>query len=142
VEKSCKIKRSIVEIDEKEMGMRRILNFGHTIGHAIESESGYDISHGNAVAVGMIASAIISEKLNHLSHEERCSIERLIKSAGLLDHIPESIDTEGILSKLKTDKKKKGGVLHFVLLKKIGMPFVNGSVEEALIRETIKELRK
>ena len=142
VGRSCKIKKGIVEIDERDMGVRRILNFGHTIGHAIEAESGYKISHGNAISIGMIASAIISEKLNYLSSEDRNRIEHLIRSADLLDHIPESISTEGILSKIKTDKKKKGASIHFVLLKKIGVPFINGSVEEALIRETIEELRK
>ena len=142
VGRSCKIKKGIVEIDERDMGVRRILNFGHTIGHAVEAESEYKISHGNAVSVGMIASAIISEKLNHLSSEDRDRIEHLIRSVGLLDHIPESISTKGILSKIRTDKKKRGDSIHFVLLKKIGVPFINGSVEEALIRETIEELRK
>jgi len=80
VERSCKIKKGIVEIDEMDMGVRRILNFGHTIGHAIEAESGYMIPHGNAVSIGMIASARISEKLNYLSSEDRNRIEHLIKS--------------------------------------------------------------
>ncbi|MBW2648715.1 MAG: 3-dehydroquinate synthase [Deltaproteobacteria bacterium] len=142
VGRSCKIKKGIVEIDERDMGVRRILNFGHTIGHAVEAESGYKISHGNAISVGMIASARISEKLDHLSSEDRDRIEHLIVSADLLDHIPESIRTEGVLSKTRTDKKKRGDTIHFVLLKKIGMPFINGSVEEALICETIEELRK
>jgi len=142
VGRSCKIKKGVVEIDERDMGMRRILNFGHTIGHAVEAESGYKISHGNAISVGMIASARISEKLKHLSSGDRDRIEHLIGSIDLLDHIPESISTEGILSKMRTDKKKKGDSIHFVLLKKIGLPFINGSVEEALIRETIEGLRK
>ncbi|NQU03041.1 MAG: 3-dehydroquinate synthase [Syntrophaceae bacterium] len=142
IERSCKTKKGIVEIDERDMGMRRILNFGHTIGHAVEAESGYKISHGNAISVGMIASTRISEKLNYLSSEDRDRIERLIRSIDLLDHVPESISAEGILSKIRTDKKKKGDSIHFVLLKKIGVPFINGSVEEALILETIEELRK
>ena len=142
VGRSCKIKKGIVEIDERDMGVRRILNFGHTIGHAVEAESGYKISHGNAISVGMIASARISEKLKHLSSGDRDRIEHLVRSIDLLDHIPESISTEGILSKIRTDKKKRGDTIHFVLLKKIGVPFINGSVEEALIRETIEGLRK
>ncbi len=142
VERSCKIKKGIVEIDEKDMGVRRILNFGHTIGHAIEAESGYTIPHGNAISAGMIASARISEKMKYLSSEDRGRIQQLVRAAGLADHIPASISTEGILSKTRADKKKKGGSIHFVLLKKIGMPFINGSVEEALIYETIEELKK
>jgi 3-dehydroquinate synthase len=142
VERSCKIKKGIVEIDEMDMGVRRILNFGHTIGHAIEAESGYMIPHGNAVSIGMIASARISERLNYLSSEDRNRIEHLIRSIDLPDHVPTSISMEGMLSKIKTDKKKKGGSVHFVLLKKIGVPFINGSVEETIIREIIEELRK
>lgn len=142
VERSCKIKKGIVEIDEMDMGVRRILNFGHTIGHAIEAESGYMIPHGNAVSIGMIASARISEKLHYLSSEDRNRIEHLIKSIDLPDHLPTSISMEGMLSKIRTDKKKKGDLVHFVLLKKIGVPFINGSVKEAIIRETIEELRK
>ncbi|MBN2539535.1 MAG: 3-dehydroquinate synthase [Deltaproteobacteria bacterium] len=142
VERSCKIKKAFVEIDEKDVGLRRILNFGHTIGHAIEAASGYTISHGNAVSAGMIASARISEKMKHLSSEDRGRIQQLVRAVGLADHIPASISTEGIIAKTRTDKKKEGDSIHFVLLKKIGMPFINGSVEEALIRETIEELKK
>ncbi|OPX37230.1 MAG: 3-dehydroquinate synthase [Desulfobacteraceae bacterium 4484_190.3] len=116
VERSCKIKKGIVEIDEMDMGVRRILNFGHTIGHAIEAESGYMIPHGNAVSIGMIASARISEKLHYLSSEDRNRIEHLIKSIDLPDHLPTSISMEGMLSKIRTDKKKKGDLVHFVLL--------------------------
>jgi len=142
VERSCKIKKGFVEIDERDIGARRILNFGHTIGHAIEAESGYTIPHGNAISAGMIASARISERMKHLSSGDRGRIQDLVRATGLADHIPASISTEGILSKTRTDKKKEDGSIHFVLLKKIGLPFINGSVEEALIRETIEELKK
>ncbi len=142
VAQSCKIKKSIVEIDERDMGVRRILNFGHTIGHAIESASGYTIPHGNAVSVGMIASARISEKLKYLSAADRQNIEHLIQTVGLLDHIPASIQTGEIMSRMRYDKKKEGHAVHFVLLKKIGVPFINGTVDEGIIEETIEELRK
>jgi 3-dehydroquinate synthase len=142
IRQSCTIKRGIVEIDETDVGIRRILNFGHTIGHAVETESGYTISHGNAVSVGMIAAARICEKLNHLLSSDRKRIETLIRALNLLDHIPESISAQGILSRIATDKKKKGNAIHFVLLKKIGVPFINGSVANTIIHETIKELRK
>ncbi len=142
VERSCKIKKGIVEIDEKDIGVRRILNFGHTIGHAIEAASGYTIPHGNAVSVGMIASARISERMKYLSREDLERIGALIRAVGLASTIPNSLDTDMIASKLLTDKKKEGDSIHFVLLKKIGMPFVNGSVDGALIRETIEELKR
>jgi len=142
VAQSCKIKKSIVEIDERDMGVRRILNFGHTIGHAIESASGYTISHGNAVSIGMMASARISEKMKYLSMEDREHMENLIQKVGLLNYIPSSIQTDDIMSRMKHDKKKEGHTVHFVLLKKIGVPFINGSVADNIIEDTIGELRQ
>ena len=142
VERSCRIKKGIVEMDERDVGVRRILNFGHTIGHAIEAASGYTIPHGSAVSTGMIASARISERMKHLRGDEVKRIRSLVSSLGLACHIPDSVSTESIISKIGADKKKKGEVVHFVLLKKLGMPFINGSVEEALIHETIEELKK
>lgn len=142
VAQSCKIKKGIVEIDEKDIGVRRILNFGHTMGHAIEAESGYTITHGNAVSIGMIAASRVSEKLRYLSTRDRDRIENILKKVGLLDHIPASLSTDGILSRMKRDKKKKGKFIHFVLLKKLGVPFINGSIDEGMIRETLEELRQ
>ncbi len=139
--KSCRIKKNIIEIDEKETGLRRILNFGHTIGHAIEAQSDYSISHGDGVSIGMIAAARISEKLKHLSGQDREKIENLITTYDLPCRIPRSIGTKGIVSQLKVDKKKEGDTVKFVLLKKLGMPFVNGGVSEAVIEETIRELK-
>lgn len=139
---SCRIKKRIVEIDERDQGLRHILNFGHTIGHAIESESGYKIPHGSAVSVGMIAAARISEGLYDFPSFDRVRIERLIEALDLPGHIPEFIRTEGVLARLKWDKKKSGGMINFVLLKKIGMPFVTAQVTESILREVIEELRK
>jgi len=140
--KSCTIKKAVVEVDETEKGLRRILNFGHTVGHAIEAESGYTISHGEAVSMGMVAEAFISEKLRHLSTEERRRIEALLRSFGLPQRIPGSLETDGIVSRIWVDKKKTGRTVPFVLLKKIGFPFVNGDVPERLLRETIEELKE
>ncbi|MBN2179018.1 MAG: 3-dehydroquinate synthase [Deltaproteobacteria bacterium] len=141
VGKSCGIKKEIVEIDETDIGIRRILNFGHTIGHAIEAASSYTISHGNAVSAGMIGSARISEKSGYLSSAERKRIEKLIGALGLSGSIPDSLDIEDILSRLKNDKKKEGDSINFVLLKKLGVPFINGSVNEDLMKETIEGLQ-
>lgn len=142
IENSCRIKKGIVEIDERELGIRRVLNFGHTIGHAIEAESGYTISHGIAVSLGMVATARISEKLYDLPGEDRKRIENLIEAVGLPCRIPQTATTAGILMRLKTDKKKEGDVIHFVLLKKMGMPFVNGSVSESVLHDTVEGLKK
>jgi len=141
IENSCRIKKGIVEIDEREKGLRRVLNFGHTIGHAIESQSDYAISHGNSVSLGMIAAMMISEKLYDLSGKDRKRVEHLIEVAGLPRRIPPTVTTDGILSRLKRDKKKEGNIIHFVLLKKMGMPFINGGVPDMLLRETVEGLK-
>jgi 3-dehydroquinate synthase len=142
ITRSCRIKKGVVEIDELEKGVRRILNFGHTIGHAIETESGYTVSHGDAVSMGMVASAAISERMHYLPTEDRERIIALIRAMGLPDRISKSLKPKEIVARMKGDKKKAGDVLNFVLLKKIGMPFVTSDVPEALIRETIEELQK
>ncbi len=142
VSRSCQIKKAIVEMDETEKGLRRILNFGHTLGHAMEAASGYSLSHGEAVSLGAVASAVISERLGHLPIGELEQIISLMKGLGLPHRIPSALSTEAILSHLARDKKKEGDTLHFVLLKKIGFPFVNGSVPEALLRETLEGLKR
>ena len=141
VENCCRIKKSIVEIDEKEQGLRRILNYGHTLGHALEAQSNFTLAHGEAVALGMIAAARISENSGYLDQASRERIERIIGEAGLPVRIPQEMATEGILSRLKMDKKKEGDVIHFVLLKKIGMPFVNGGVDDKIIIPVIEGMK-
>jgi 3-dehydroquinate synthase len=77
-----------------------------------------------------------------LPGDDRERIEHLVEAVGLPRHIPQTITTDGILSRLKADKKKEGNLIRFVLLKKIGMPFVNGGVPEAVLRETVEGLTK
>jgi 3-dehydroquinate synthase len=112
------------------------------IGHAIEAESGYSVSHGEAVSMGMAAAAFISDRLKYLALEDRERIQSLIRRIGLTDRIPHSLSTDGIQSRIKRDKKKEGDIVRFVLLKKIGVPFVNGGVPDALVRETIEALKE
>ncbi|MBN1470981.1 MAG: 3-dehydroquinate synthase [Syntrophaceae bacterium] len=142
VENCCQIKKSVVEIDEKDHGLRRILNFGHTLGHALEAMSKFSITHGEGVAMGMVAAARISEKKGYLKSNETKRIETLIGKAGLPVKIPKSLDTEKIIAKLKMDKKRKGGIINFVLLKKIGMPFIDGKIDHNLIAAVIEEMKQ
>jgi 3-dehydroquinate synthase len=142
VTRACEIKKKIVEIDEKEQGLRRILNFGHTLGHAVEAEADYAIPHGGAVSIGMAGALILSEKLGHLPISDRERIMGFLQKAGLPVRIPGGLSTEGVISRMQRDKKKEGKVVHFVLLRRPGMPFVNGGVPESLIRETIEGLKK
>lgn len=92
--------------------------------------------------MGMVASSLISERLRYLSTGDRERIISLIRSIGLPDRIPRTLSSDGIVSRIKRDKKKEGDIIHFVLLKKIGVPFVNGSVPETLIREIIEALKE
>jgi 3-dehydroquinate synthase len=141
VARSCRIKKGIVELDETEKGLRRILNFGHTMGHAVEAATDYGMAHGEAVAVGMVAAARISVALDHLSTDEGERIEAVLRAVGLPVRIPGNVSAERLLDGLRMDKKKEGADVHFVLLKKIGIPFVNGGVPEALLRKTIEDLQ-
>jgi 3-dehydroquinate synthase len=142
VTRSCTIKKGIIEIDETEKGIRRILNFGHTIGHAIETESDYTIPHGDAVAMGMAAEAILSERMHYLAPKDRERIIALIRTIGLPERIPQDLSPNRIVTCMKGDKKKAGDALNIVLLKKIGLPFVTSGVPEQVIRETIEELQR
>jgi 3-dehydroquinate synthase len=141
VAKCCGIKKAIVEIDETEKGIRRILNFGHTMGHAIEAESGYSISHGRAVVLGILGAVKVSERMGYLHEKDKMRIESLTAKLELPCRLPENIGTEAILARLKSDKKKEGDSVRFVLLKKIGMPFMNGSVPDNILSDVIRELR-
>ncbi|MBI4633888.1 MAG: 3-dehydroquinate synthase [Deltaproteobacteria bacterium] len=142
VERCCRIKKNLVEIDERDQGIRHFLNFGHTIGHAIEAASEYAFTHGEAISLGMKAAARISGRLHGLPLQDRERIENLISQAGLPTRLPERIATDDIIARLKTDKKKDGDTIHFVFLHKIGSPLINGGVTEAVVRETIEGLRK
>jgi 3-dehydroquinate synthase len=137
---ACGIKKNIVEIDEKDRGLRRILNFGHTVGHAVEAAADYTLSHGEAVAIGMAAGVVLSERLGYLPAADRDRLLGVLRAVGLPTAIPGGISRERILTCLKRDKKKTGTVVHFVLLKKLGMPFLNGGVPEGLVAETVEAL--
>lgn len=142
IARACRIKKGIVEMDETEKGLRRILNFGHTVGHAVEAESAYALSHGEGVAIGMTAAAMISERLKYLPPGDRERIATLVRALHLPERIPAGMSADGLLSRMRKDKKKEGDTVHFVLLKKVGMPFVNGGVPEGLVREVIEDLKR
>ncbi len=141
VTRAGEIKKKIVEIDEKEQGLRRILNFGHTIGHAVEAAVAYAIPHGEAVSIGMAGALSLSERLGHLPTTDRERILAVLKRMDLPVRMPLSLSQEGVMAKMEQDKKKAGGVVHFVLLKRPGMPFVNGGIPVERIRETLAALR-
>jgi len=142
VARSCKIKAQIVEADEKEGNLRRILNFGHTVGHALEALSAYTLSHGEAVATGMVAAALMSQKLGHLDRDVYHRIVTLIRSYQLPTTISPDSDTQKILQFMAHDKKVAGRRLHWVLISRVGRPFVTPEVPERIVRETLEELKQ
>jgi 3-dehydroquinate synthase len=116
VVRSVRAKVEIVEQDEKEAGLRSLLNFGHTIGHAVERDR--KILHGEAVAVGMSLAARLSVKLGHLKEKEAAFLEELIASAGL--PVEMGLDPDRIFANIRKDKKKSSDALRFVLLEGLG----------------------
>lgn len=119
-ETNCKIKYQVVMQDEKESGLREVLNLGHTVGRAIETVSEYKLLHGEALAIGMAAEVMLSARLGYMSEEEAKRVIDLYQKAGLPTTIPDYIDREALLRKLYTDKKVRDGKLRFVLQKGIG----------------------
>jgi 3-dehydroquinate synthase len=138
---ACRIKKGFVELDERDQGLRRVLNFGHTVGHAVEAASSYALSHGESVAIGMVAAAGLSEQLHHLPMDDRRRIASVIRALGLPDRIPGNLDLEEIRTRIGRDKKKKGKTVRFVLLKKLGVPIVNGSIPENMLTKTLEGLK-
>ncbi|HMU71258.1 MAG TPA: 3-dehydroquinate synthase, partial [Ferruginibacter sp.] len=116
IERNVDIKASVVSADEFEAGERKLLNFGHTIGHAIENL--HHIPHGHAVSIGMVAACNLSEQLGHLHFEEAARIVRLLARY----HLPVDVDTDHarVFEVLKMDKKRKDDAMQFILLNKIG----------------------
>ena len=145
-ETNCRIKYHVVEKDERESGLREILNLGHTVGRAVETVSGYRLLHGEALAIGMAAQVRLSNKLGYMTPEEAEEVTALYKKAGLSVEIPDYIDREELVQKLYTDKKVRNGKLRFVLQKGIGdvVEFEDGvfavAIEEAVAREVIMAL--
>lgn len=120
LKQSIKVKQRIVEEDLEENGIRATLNFGHTIGHAIEAESGYTISHGSAVAMGIAIEARLSREYAGLSQTEVERIDQLLMRLRLLNHAWETLESQKLFSAMQHDKKNRQGVIHCVLLEALG----------------------
>lgn len=130
IEKNVEIKSAIVTADEFEKGERKLLNFGHTIGHAIENL--HQIPHGHAVSIGMVAACNLSEQINNLHFNEASRIVKLLARY----HLPVDIETdhEKVFEVLKMDKKRNDDGVQFILLKKIG--------EAEIVNISLAELEK
>lgn len=139
VMRSCSVKKLVVEKDPKEQGDRALLNFGHTIGHAIEKAKNFQMLHGECIALGAVAAAFISWKHNWLSMEEYYEIRDMFVPFNLPISI-DDIDSEEILALTKSDKKMAAGQIRFVLLKKVGKALIDTTVSDEDILNALKEI--
>ncbi|BAQ60305.1 3-dehydroquinate synthase [Geminocystis sp. NIES-3708] len=134
--RSCQAKADVVSKDEKESGLRAILNYGHTIGHVIESLTHYEtFVHGEGVAIGMIAAGKIAVKTNLWKEEEAIRQKKLIEKTGLPTEIPDYLDLEEIIANLQTDKKVKAGKVRFILPETIGKVMITDQISSDLLRQ-------
>jgi 3-dehydroquinate synthase len=139
--RSCQAKAHVVSKDEKESGLREILNYGHTIGHAVESLTGYRVvNHGEGVAIGMVAAGLIAVEMGLWDRESSDRQLALIEKAGLPTRLPEGMDIDAIVDTLQSDKKVKEGKVRFVLPRQIGTVIVTDQVEADVIRKVLKQM--
>ncbi|MGS0741904.1 bifunctional shikimate kinase/3-dehydroquinate synthase AroKB [Glaciimonas sp. GG7] len=138
IQRSCEIKADVVRQDEREGGLRAILNFGHTFGHAIESGLGYGVwLHGEAVGCGMIMAADLSYRLGHIDAAVRQRVISLIQAAGLPNVAPD-LGTARWLELMQIDKKNEDGQIKFILMKELGGSMITTTPQE-LLAQTIQD---
>ena len=140
--RSCQAKADVVGKDEKEAGLRAILNYGHTIGHAVESLTGYtQVNHGEAVGIGMVAAGEIALAMEMWNREDAQRQQALITKTGLPTQIPAQLATEAILATLTTDKKVKAGKVRFILPTQIGAVTISDRVSDEIISQVVEKLK-
>jgi len=134
------IKRDVVEADPFEAGRRKVLNLGHTFAHAIEQVSGYTVRHGQAVAIGLVAAANLSTELGLCRPALQQRIEHLLGRLKLPVALPAALAPEKLFKAMRSDKKKAGGRLQFVLIREVGDVFIASDVPEAAVFATLTTL--
>jgi 3-dehydroquinate synthase len=139
---SCQAKADVVSKDEKESGLRAILNYGHTIGHAVESLTGYKlVNHGEAVAIGMVAAGQIAVQLKMWNTVDAQRQDALIQKTGLPTQLPAVVDIEAVVDTLQTDKKVRDGKVRFVLPTAIGTVTVTDQVPTDVILQVLQQMQ-
>ncbi|PTM58683.1 3-dehydroquinate synthase [Desmospora activa] len=137
----CRMKAEVVSQDEKESGLRAILNYGHTIGHALEAVAGYgQFTHGEAVAIGMVGEALLGERLGLTTNVSQRT-QALIQSYGLPYQLPTTAEVDELLVAMRRDKKAAQGALTFVLPRGIGSVEIVKEVPEAAVRQVLTQLK-
>lgn len=143
IERSCQDKADVVTQDERESGVRALLNLGHTFGHAIESGMGYgQWLHGEAVAVGMVMAMDLSERSGWVTKEDTQRVISLIEQANLPTKAPAELSVETMLDLMSVDKKASQGMIRFVLTKSIGETVMTSDYDKDLLVETLTACRQ
>ena len=139
IARSCSHKAAIVMRDPREHGERALLNFGHTFAHAIEAEQGYDgCNHGEAVAIGMVLAAQLSTALGMAPQPDGMRLRALLSRFGLPVDLPANLDAEGLLDRMRLDKKAQAGGLRFVLWERAGAAKVVADVPAAAVLQVLR----
>lgn len=140
VARCCEIKAELVEKDERDQGPRMVLNYGHTIGHALEAATGYEVyTHGEAVAIGMRIVSRIARKLGILASEDMERQESLLKALGLPTTVGKKVDLAKVTDAMRLDKKVIGDKVRFVIPRAIGDVYVTDEISLQMAVETIRE---
>jgi len=132
-----------VAADERESGQRALLNFGHTVGHAVEATSGYGILHGEAISIGMAAEAALAERVGLAESGTRDTIARLLQRFALPLALPDALRIDDLIAAMRHDKKRRGDELHFALPRRVGEMSGDSkrgwttAVPELLVREVL-----
>jgi 3-dehydroquinate synthase len=136
---SCADKARIVAADEKEGGVRALLNLGHTFGHAIENGMGYGVwLHGEAVATGMVMAADLSARLGYITWQEAARAKALIERAGLPVVPPEQMSAQDFLKLMSFDKKVQGGKIRFILMQGLGGSVIESNIDASMLEQTLE----
>jgi 3-dehydroquinate synthase len=146
VRRSVEIKAAVVGADERESGLRKTLNFGHTVGHAVEALSGFRLLHGEAVAIGMVVEAMIGERLGVSAEGTADRLRAALSALGLPVRVPGDQDPRRVLELTRVDKKARAGQVEYALIERVGTASRGGGhfgcpVDDALVLEEVERAR-
>lgn len=139
IAESCKIKRAVVEADPTEQGERALLNFGHTVGHAVEKLKDFKLSHGECVAIGIVAAGWISLKRGLLAKKDLDEILRGLEAFSLPTYT-DGLESKSVVEVTRSDKKMEAGSIKFVMLRRIGEAFVDRTVTEEELLAAVSQI--
>jgi len=141
IARNCRIKAGIVARDEREAGLRMLLNFGHTVGHALEHLLEYELRHGECVALGIVAANALACARGWLAPTSVERVRNLLESLGLPVRLHRAVEAETLLSLCRMDKKVRGGRMRFVLLREVGRPEVANDVQPREVARALQAIR-